>query len=588
MTVSSSELPACFGELESIRALTGRISSGLRNQQSLLQVRDLSLPEELIELATTVEGGLATLERVLMNDETELEQLRALTETSALINSSLDVDAILAQAMGEIINLTGAERGYILFGNDASGSLDFRICHEPDSDASDGADVSRTVLHEVFITGKPLLTDNASVDPRMQGSKTVAKFTLRSIMCVPLLYKDIVTGAIYVDNRFRESVFTDRELALLTAFANQMAIAVENANLFARVQTMLDEITRVKDLMENVFASIASGVITSNADDLVMSFNRAAAQILATTPENALNHPLSSLLPRLPVLDMQVRSVREENQSSVFEAHVTVPQRGSTVLNLKLSPLKNAAKETQGVAVVLDDLTEQREREESLDLMTRYLPPGMVDNIQQIAGLAMGGERREMTCMFVYATPYAGVGEYTRPQQMMDMLNVYLETATNVIHTARGIIDKYMGNEIMVLFNSQLNPDANHARCAMLAALDLRDAFVKLYDELGVVPEPHLYHIGINTGVATLGNVGSLNRRSFTAIGDSINLAKRLEENATDGQIIVSEDTLQHLMKNNSDQKDIRFEERAPLMVKGRTQQTRIYEIFRAESAAHA
>lgn len=584
MTVSSSELPACFGELESIRALTGRISSGLRNQQSLLQVRDLSLPEELIELATTVEGGLATLERVLMNDETELEQLRALTQTSALINSSLDVDAILAQAMGEIINLTGAERGYILFGNDAGGSLDFRICHEPDGDASDGADVSRTVLHEVFITGKPLLTDNASVDPRMQGSETVAKFTLRSIMCVPLLYKDMVTGAIYVDNRFRESVFTDRELALLTAFANQMAIAVENANLFARVQTMLDEITRVKDLMENVFASIASGVITSNADDLVMSFNRAAAQILATTPENALNHPLSDLLPRLPVLDLQVRSVREENQSSVFEAHVTVPQRGSTVLNLKLSPLKNAAKETQGVAVVLDDLTEQREREESLDLMTRYLPPGMVDNIQQIAGLAMGGERREMTCMFVYATPYAGVGEYTRPQQMMDMLNVYLETATNVIHTARGIIDKYMGNEIMVLFNSQLNPDANHARCAMLAALDLRDAFVKLYDELGVVPEPHLYHIGINTGVATLGNVGSLNRRSFTAIGDSINLAKRLEENATDGQIIISEDTLQHLLKNNPDERDIRFEERAPLMVKGRTQQTRIYEVFRANA----
>lgn len=584
MTVSSSELPACFGELESIRALTGRISSGLRNQQTLLQVRDLSLPEDLIELSTTVEGGLATLERVLMNDETELEQLRALTETSALINSSLDVDAILAQAMGEIINLTGAERGYILFGNDASGSLDFRICHEPDGDASDGADVSRTVLHEVFITGKPLLTDNASVDPRMQGSETVAKFTLRSIMCVPLLYKDMVTGAIYVDNRFRESVFTDRELALLTAFANQMAIAVENANLFARVQTMLDEITRVKDLMENVFASIASGVITSNADDLVMSFNRAAAQILATTPENALNHPLSDLLPRLPVLDLQVRSVREENQSSVFEAHVTVPQRGSTVLNLKLSPLKNAAKETQGVAVVLDDLTEQREREESLDLMTRYLPPGMVDNIQQIAGLAMGGERREMTCMFVYATPYAGVGEYTRPQQMMDMLNVYLETATNVIHTARGIIDKYMGNEIMVLFNSQLNPDVNHARCAVLAALDLRDAFVKLYDELGVVPEPHLYHIGINTGVATLGNVGSLNRRSFTAIGDSINLAKRLEENATDGQIIVSEDTLQHLLQNNQDQQDIRFEERAPLMVKGRTQQTRIYEVFRANA----
>ena len=83
-----------------------------------------------------------------------------------------------------------------------------------------------------------------------------------------------------------------------------------------------------------------------------------------------------------------------------------IPERGDAILNLKLSPLKNAAQETQGVAVVLDDLTEQREREETLELMTRYLPPGMVDNIQQIAGLALGGERREMTSMFVYVCPY--------------------------------------------------------------------------------------------------------------------------------------------------------------------------------------
>ena len=74
-----------------------------------------------------------------------------------------------------------------------------------------------------------------------------------------------------------------------------------------------------------------------------------------------------------------------------------IPERGNAILNLKLSPLKNAAQETQGVAVVLDDLTEQREREETLELMTRYLPPGMVENIEQIAGLALGGERREMT-----------------------------------------------------------------------------------------------------------------------------------------------------------------------------------------------
>ena len=110
-------------------------------------------------------------------------------------------------------------------------------------------------------------------------------------MCVPLIYKDSVTGAVYVDNRFKEAVFTERELTLLTAFANQTAIAIENAILFARVQATLQEITQVKELMENVFASIDSGVITSGAEDHVMTFNRAAAQILVTPPEHAHQPP---------------------------------------------------------------------------------------------------------------------------------------------------------------------------------------------------------------------------------------------------------------------------------------------------------
>ncbi len=593
MTANDRDQSASFDEIRQIRQLSHNLNIGLNNQQQLLEMRDLSLAPDVISHIHLVDSELATFESYMHYEETELEQLRALTETSALINSSLDPDAILAQAMDEIINLTGAERGYILLHNANSDELEFRVCREPDGESNgvsgeiqgeaQGADISRTVLNEVFTSGKSLLTDNASSDARMQGSETIAKFTLRSIMCVPLVYKDTITGAIYVDNRFRENVFTERELNLLMAFANQTAIAIENAILFARVQVTLDEITEVKELMENVFASIASGVITSNADDRIMTFNRAAGQILATPPEEALNHSLPELLPRIADFAGYMRTVREQNQPAVFEAHTVIPNRSDAILNLKLSPLKNMANETQGVAVVLDDLTDQREREESLELMTRYLPPGMVDNIEQIAGLALGGERREVTSMFLYTCPYDIFGEGTRPHQLMELLNVYLEVATNAIHQARGIIDKYMGNEIMVLYNTQLNPDANHALCAVQTGIVLRGAFIDLYKRLGISPDPHFYRIGIHTGVATLGNVGSMNRRSFTAIGDTINLSKRLQENATGGQIIVSEDTVRHIIDHNDSYNEFRFEERESIQVKGRKQQTRIYEVFRAD-----
>jgi class 3 adenylate cyclase len=170
-----------------------------------------------------------------------------------------------------------------------------------------------------------------------------------------------------------------------------------------------------------------------------------------------------------------------------------------------------------------------------------------------------------------------------RPFDVMTTINEYLKVATDTIQTYKGIIDKYMGAEIMVLYNAQLNPMDNHSLKAVETALALRDAFVEMYARTGIKPDPHFYRVGINTGVVTLGNVGSRQRRDFTAIGDSINLAKRLEENATNGQIIISEYTLQHIERTLGKlPTHMRFEEREALQVKGRSQFTRIFEVFRA------
>ncbi|MEM6528636.1 MAG: adenylate/guanylate cyclase domain-containing protein, partial [Chloroflexota bacterium] len=147
------------------------------------------------------------------------------------------------------------------------------------------------------------------------------------------------------------------------------------------------------------------------------------------------------------------------------------------------------------------------------------------------------------------------------------------------------VIDKYMGSELMVLFNTQLNPQPDHALRAIETALDIRDAFLKFYAAVGISPDPHWYRIGIHSGIATLGNVGSHNRRNFTAIGDTINLSKRLEENATAGQIIISEDLLKYATQTagTNTLPGIRMEEREAVKVKGRQQYTRIYEVFREQ-----
>lgn len=568
-------------ELRRLRAQMVEIAASLRSQHALLSRRGLGLSEEILAGLAELETGLEQLSAVLEDEAVEIEQLWALARTSALINSSLDIDVLLARSMDEIIKLTGAERGLLLMKNGRSGQLEIRIARGAEASS---AGLSRTILNEVMRRGQPLLTDNAVEDPRIQPSETVAHLALRSVMCVPLIFRDQINGAIYIDNRLRAGVFRQRDLNLLTAFANQMGIAIDNALLFEQIGATLAEITRVKDLLENVFASIGSGVVTTGADDRVATFNRAAERILALPADQAVGRPLAVLAPRLRAdLEAQARHARESDERVAIEAQPLIEGRGRVVLNLKLSPLKNGSRETQGVAMVIDDLTAQREREETLDLVRRYLPPGMVDQIHTIADLEMGGERREVTCAFIYACRYDAFPPGLRPAEMMALLNIYLETATAVIHEAQGVIDKYMGNEIMVLFNTQLNPMPRHALRAVQMALDLCDAFALLRQQLGEDHAGQQCSVGIHTGTATLGNVGGLSRRNFTAIGDTINLAKRIQEYTQPGELLLSEATLLHVQATAPAEAlaQLRWTEREPLQARGRQQITQLYEVAR-------
>jgi adenylate cyclase len=116
------------------------------------------------------------------------------------------------------------------------------------------------------------------------------------------------------------------------------------------------------------------------------------------------------------------------------------------------------------------------------------------------------------------------------------------------------------------------------------AALSLADEFMGMYRANGEPEGTTYYRVGIHTGVATLGNAGSETRKEFTAIGDSINLAHRLLENAQPGQIIISEDTYQQCQELFDDaQYGIEVIPRYQIQVKGRTQSTNIFQVRRQE-----
>ncbi len=131
----------------------------------------------------------------------------------------------------------------------------------------------------------------------------------------------------------------------------------------------------------------------------------------------------------------------------------------------------------------------------------------------------------------------------------------------------------------MAIFNTQLNPSETHAWDAVQTALEMIEDFDELYRQIGDNPTLPYYRIGIHTGVATLGNVGGAGRREFTALGDTVNLAKRLQENAQSGQIIISRDTYSASAEKLEALTEFEIISRDALQVKGRTQSTQIYEL---------
>ena len=503
--------------------------------------------------------------------EKEREQLRALQAVGAVINSSLDLSEVLRVVMDAIIELTGAERGFLMLLDEQAGRLDVQVARNMDRKTIETSsfDISRSIVQSVADTGEPVVTLNAQSDPRFSTQESIISYNLRSILCVPLKMKDKITGVIYADNRIASGIFGDTDRDLLVAFANQAAVAIDNARLFQQIRDQLADITEMKNLMDDVFASIASGVITIDIYDRIALFNRAAERILNLSAQQVLEQPYTLALSGMDGFADMVEQVKERGGQHSVELDTTVSHRpGMTSLNLTFSPLRDIQQETQGVAVVMNDVSETKR----LESVRRYLPPGLVDQVRDLDA-AQRPQRRRMSVLFADIRGFSSISEHLAPEKLIQILNGYFAIAARAINQFEGIIDKYMGDAIMAEFNTTLNPQPDHVERAVRTALMMRDQLAAYHEKL-----PHdrrlYFGIGIHVGEAVAGNVGTHFRKDYTVIGDAVNLAKRLQEVAGPGQILLSEAAYLEV----SDWVDVDPIE--PMQVKGRQALEQFYTLI--------
>src|SRR5262245_37218415 len=173
----------------------------------------------MIQRMSAVEQVLADLEED-RKQSVQQGQFAKLYEVSRVIGSSLDLQTVLNQVMDAIIELSGAERGFLMLLDD-DGNLNVRVARNLDQEtlASDAFALSRTVTTGVLQSGQAIVTTNAQEDPRFAGQQSVVTHALRSIMASPLRVRGSIIGVVYVDNRIRTGMFSENDLEILDAFA---------------------------------------------------------------------------------------------------------------------------------------------------------------------------------------------------------------------------------------------------------------------------------------------------------------------------------------------------------------------------------
>jgi HD-GYP domain-containing protein (c-di-GMP phosphodiesterase class II) len=209
------------------------ISGELLAFQSILKRKRLTLPPEVLEAVNELCMGLTASREQISVMEEEFQSLQALAKIGYVINSSLDLTLVLNEVMDTIIQLTGAERAFLMLRN-AVGDMEIVIARNWEHEvlAREEQAISSTIVNEVVEQGEAVLTFNAREDPRFGSMHSIVAHNFRSILCVPLKVKENLIGVIYADNKAREGIFNEQDRTLLTAFANQAAVALENAQLF--------------------------------------------------------------------------------------------------------------------------------------------------------------------------------------------------------------------------------------------------------------------------------------------------------------------------------------------------------------------
>jgi adenylate cyclase len=216
-----------------------------------------------------------------------------------------------------------------------------------------------------------------------------------------------------------------------------------------------------------------------------------------------------------------------------------------------------------------------KEDDDLREKLSRYVGKNLIDRLMKSKGrFLFGNERKEVTILFADIRSFTSISESMPAEEVVSMLNEFFSAMVDIIFRHNGVLDKFVGDQLMAVFGIMPSGSSTPYDDAIRAALKMQDATRKLM-VLRTQRKKAVFQIGIgiNTGEAVLGSVGSKNRMDYTVIGDCVNVAGRLQQLAKGGQIILGEQTY---LKSRG---PFRMKRRGTIKLKNKAESIKCYEV---------
>ena len=533
----------CIVGAISMAILTSRevSRSAARLIAAMRTVESGNLDDAELEVLTTDEYADINRGFGLMLDSLREEQ--QILEVTQDLAGELLLEVLIGRIMTATTQLLNAERASLFVYDEKTDEL-FSLYADGMETRQFRVPTHRGIAGAVFTTGKIENIADPYADPRFNREVDLQTgFTTRSILCVPITNKAGARIGVTQALNKRGGAFTAKDESRLKAFAAQVAVSLENAKLF-------DDVLSMKNYNDSILQSTSNGIVTLDAEARIVTANQAASEMLGLARDAIIGREAGEMFAGANrwVAESIAKTKATGETVLAIDTDLARANGDTASVNLTAKPLIDANEARIGSMLVLEDVTEEKRIRST---MSRYMSKEVADQLLSAGEAELGGKEQKVTVLFSDVRRFTSIAEALGPRETVSLLNEYFTEMVDVIFQHGGILDKYMGDGIMALFGAPFLGD-NDADNAVAAADDMMQRLAELNVRRQAAGQEALaIGIGFSTGPAVIGNIGSVRRLDYTVIGDTVNLASRLE-GATkqyNAKILLSEMTVRDLKR---------------------------------------